>query len=167
MEVRRLTESEAQALWELRCMALELEPEAFAESLEEHLRMSVEEFASRIRSGSHESFVVGAWDESRLVGMAGFYREPRTKRRHRGWIWGMFVASGWRGSGVGRRLLEEVLSGAKNIDGIRCVLLSVASTQTTARRLYVSAGFQSIRTEPQALQVNGQLIDEEYMLMRI
>ena len=163
MEIRCLTESDVQALWDLRTTALHSEPEAFGESLEEHLQTPVETIAGRLRSGGNENFVLGAISESALVGMVGFYRELRPKRRHRGWIWGMYVAPNWRGRGVGRRLLEEVVRRAEKLSGLRRVLLSVSATQSGARHLYLSLGFSAFGTEPQALQVEGRFVDEDHM----
>jgi ribosomal protein S18 acetylase RimI-like enzyme len=163
MEIRILTEADAQDLWNLRATALRTEPQAFGESLEEHLQTAVETTARRLRSGGSDSFVLGAISGSTLVGMVGFYREQRARRCHRGWIWGMYVAPDWRQRGVGRLLIDEAVRRAGAFSGVRRVLLSVSATQTAARRLYESVGFSAFGTEPEALQVDGRFIDEDHM----
>ncbi|HZT30634.1 MAG TPA: hypothetical protein VFA33_12155 [Bryobacteraceae bacterium] len=67
MEIRPLTGWDAQSLWELRCRALECEPRAFSESLDEHLRSTPAEFAQRIESGGRSNFVLGAFEGPRLA----------------------------------------------------------------------------------------------------
>jgi RimJ/RimL family protein N-acetyltransferase len=163
MEIRCLMEADARDLWNLRATALQSEPEAFGESLEEHLQTSVEAIAGRLASGGNENFVLGAISDSELVGMVGFYRELRPKRRHRGWIWGMYVVPGWRGKGIGRQLLEEIVRRGEKISGLHRLLLSVSVTQNAARQLYASLGFSLFGTEPRALQVEGRFVDEDHM----
>lgn len=167
VDVRRLTERDAEPLWRLRLNALVSEPEAFAESLEEHLQTPIEEYANRLRLGGEENFVIGAFSDSILVGMAGFYRELRLKRRHRGWIWGMYVAPSGRRLGFGAALLQEVLTRARSQHGLRCVLLSVTNSQAAARRLYANAGFRPLGIEPEALMVGEKYIDQEHMALRV
>lgn len=167
MEIKRLSESEAQALWDLRHMALSTEPDAFGESLEEHLQTPVEVTAERLRVGGEDNFVIGAFNEATLVGMVGFYRETRIKRRHRGWIWGTFVAPEWRGRGLARRLMEEAIGRARQIAGMRYVLLSVSAGQDAARGLYAGLGFEVYAFEPEAIQAGGRFIDMEHMRLKL
>jgi len=167
MQIRTLTGTDAAAFRDFRLAALESEPEAFGESADEHRRTPVENLAERLRGGGAENFVLGAFDGSALMGVVGFYRDLRVKRRQRGWIWGMFVAPEWRGHGVGRALLEEAIARARSIDGLRFVLLSVSSTQGAARRLYGQIGFRVFGTEPDALQVGNGFLDEDHMVLRL
>lgn len=167
MEVRQLIEHDAAAVWKLRAEALDSEPQAFGESSEEHRRVSVEQYAERLRDGRADHFVLGAFDGSTLVGMVGFYRDQRQKRRHKGWVWGMYVSREGRGKGAGRALVSSLLDRARALPDLRCVLLTVATTQQSARRLYSSLGFQSIGIEPKALAVNGSYVDEEHMRFEI
>jgi RimJ/RimL family protein N-acetyltransferase len=166
MEMRRLTERDVEALWKLRLQALESVPEAFGESAEEHRQTSVEAYANRLRDGGDENFVIGAFAGPELMGMVGFYRELRLKRRHTGGIWGMFVAPSSRGQGVGAVLLQEALTRARAIPGLRRVHLSVIASQAAARKLYISAGFRSYGTEPEALMLGDRYVDEEHMILR-
>jgi|SRR5689334_758929 len=167
MDVRRVTERDVEALWKLRLEALESEPEAFAEAPEEHRRISMEAYAERIRASNGENFVIGAFIDSELVGMVGFYREQRLKRRHCGGIWGMFVAVSSRGRGVGAALLQAALAEARKISGLRRVHLDVSITQSAARKLYASAGFKSYGIESEALQVDETYLDQEHMILRL
>jgi ribosomal protein S18 acetylase RimI-like enzyme len=164
--VRSLTDADAAVLWELRLEALEREPFAFGSSPEEHRQATTPEaLAETLRSIAPDSFVVGAFVDERLRGMAGFSREARLKTRHRGRIWGVYVAADVRGQSLGRRMLETLLARIRATSGIEWVTLCVAVQQTAARRLYASLGFQPIGIKRAALKVGGRDIDEEHLAL--
>lgn len=99
--------------------------------------------------------------------MAGFHRELRPKTRHKGRVWGVYVNASKRGQGLGRRLMKVLLDRAVAIGGLEQVLLSVTSTQTEALALYRSIGFDKFGTEPRALNISGEFIDEHYLVLRL
>jgi|SRR6267143_7214075 len=134
--IRKLTESDAEALW-------------------------------RLRSGDTGNFVFGAFEGGAMVAMTGFYREAAVKRRHKGWIWGVFVSPPARGKGIGRALLARVVQAAKDLPGLRCILLTVSTTQQAASKLYQDMGFHSYGIEPHALMVGERYIDEHHMVLEL
>jgi len=165
MIIRKVTENDAESLWKLRLFALETDPISFGEAPEELRKMSVEEYASRLRAGDAGNFVFGAFEGEAMVGMTGFYREAGMKRRHKGWIWGVFVAPSARGKGMGRALVAKVIETAKALPGLRCLLLTVSTTQDAAIKVYQGLGFRSYGIEPGALMVGERFIDEHHMIL--
>jgi ribosomal protein S18 acetylase RimI-like enzyme len=166
MEVVYLNADDAGEWLRLRLEALKGDPEAFSASLEEYEFLSVEEVKRRLWSGT-DAFVVGAKEDGRLIGMGGFYRDQGMKTQHKGHVWGVYVSPAARGKGVGRMLMKKVLEKAAKIAGVEQILISVTSTQAAAMKLYRSLGFETFGREPRALKVGGNLIDEEYMVMRM
>ena len=165
MEIRFLTPDDAAEWLRLRIEALKIAPEAFSASLEEYQSLSLEEVKSRLWSDG-DAFVVGAFQDNRLVGMAGFRREKGRKCRHKGRVWGVYVTPESRGAGTGRKMMQGLLDRGSAINGVEQVLLSVAATQEPAIRLYRSLGFESFGREPRGLRIGDRYIDEDYMILR-
>jgi ribosomal protein S18 acetylase RimI-like enzyme len=165
VEIRLFTEQDAQALWDLRMLALETDPWSFVDSPEELRAISVEEFAMRLRFDHAENFIVGAFEQHTAVGMVGCYQEVPLKRRHKAWIWGVFVKPAARGRGIAKSLMQAAIDRAKAIDGLDMVMLTVAVDQPAPRSLYESLGFRSIGVEPKGIKIGNQHHDEEHMVL--
>jgi len=164
MEIRFLTAEDAGEWSRLRLESLERDPAAFGSSVEEHRALPMEEVKKRL-SSNPDSFVVGAFEDGRLFGMAGFHRETGPKTCHKGRVWGVYVTASTRGQGLAHSMMKALLERAAAIAGLEQVLLSVTSTQTAALALYRALGFEMFGTEPRALNVGSEFIDEHYLVL--
>ena len=167
LDIRELTGDDADEFRRLRLRALREHPDAFGSSYKAESAAPIEAAAERLRlnAGSQDSFTLGAYRGDKLVGMVGFYQESREKTRHRGNIWGMYVPSEEQGRGTGRALLARALELAKALPGLEQVELQVVTRNRRARDLYASFGFATYGTEPRALLVDGEYLDEEHMVL--
>jgi len=108
--IRQLQPGDVEAYRALRLAALAESPEAFGSDVGTESASPVEAFAHTLRSG----YVAGAFAGEQLVAIAGFRAMDREKMRHRGDIWGVYVAPDARGTGVGRRVMEHILEHARS-----------------------------------------------------
>ena len=169
LSIRTLTEDDAEDFRRLRLRALKEHPEAFGSSYEKESALPLEEVAGRLRrtSESPDDFALGAYRQSEMVGMVGFFRQRNDKERHKGSIWGMYVPAEGQGKGVGRALLTQAIERARLLTGLEQVGLAVVARNKRARSLYVSLGFETYGVEPNALFVDGEYLDEELMVLRL
>ncbi len=169
LNIRALTEDDVREFRKLRLRALKEHPDAFGSSYEAESAQPLEAVAGRMRrtAESPHDFTLGAYREGELVGMVGFFREQREKMRHKGTIWGMYVPSEEQGKGIGRALLTEAVARARLVPGLEQVGLAVVTPNRRARGLYASLGFETYGVEPNALIVDGEHLEEEFMVLRL
>lgn len=177
MQIRRLAESDAAALRDLRVRAVREHPDAFLVAAEDEERTTAADWAARLRAKAcrADDAIFGAFADppagpaaaAPLVGMAGFFREPHRKVGHKAVIWGMYVAPEVRRGAVGRALLDGVLDALRACGDIEIALLSCTMGNAPARALYRSAGFVPYGVERDAWKLGGAYLDEELLALRL
>jgi RimJ/RimL family protein N-acetyltransferase len=159
-KIRRLETDDAAIFRELRLEGLKAHPELFGTAWDEE----IEKPGSWWTELLHANTVFGGWSEgSPLLGVAGFYVPGPAKQRHKGLLWGMYVRSDARGTGLAASLLQRVVEHARpRVEEIR---LTVMATNTAAHRLYSAAGFEAYGLERRALKVGDDYYDDMLMAL--
>jgi ribosomal protein S18 acetylase RimI-like enzyme len=94
-------------------------------------------------------------------------RETGEKERHKGRIYAVYVSAAHRGKGIARALIARLLERTQQDPSLEQILLSVAASQTTAIQLYSSFGFEKYGTEPNALKIGSEYVDEHHMILAV
>jgi GNAT superfamily N-acetyltransferase len=157
--IRRLRPDDAASFRAIRLEAVKVDPEALGSTFELEDRLDVAWFARRLE----DSHVMGAFQDGKLVGTAGFSIQQGQKNAHKGRLWGMYVRSSSRKLGVGRLLLCAVLDVAR--ESVELIQLSVVTERRPARRLYDSAGFVEFGIELKAAKHGDKYYDEAHMAL--
>lgn len=167
MYLRMLTSEDAEVYRGLRLQSLQLHPEAYLSSYESEKKLSI--VTTRIRlEPSENNFTLGAFDgEEKLVGIVTFFRESRPKIDHKANIYSVYVDSDVRKQGVGRRLMVELIARARLLPGLEILNLTVTSNNVAAKRLYESLGFICYGTEPKAMKLGDEYLDEDLMILML
>jgi GNAT superfamily N-acetyltransferase len=138
---------------------------------EEHFRITPSDDAAAPfpTQDKEDSFTLAAIVEGALAGVVSFERDGKTreKLRHKGILFRMYVHGDFRGRGIGKRLIGEVLSRAAGLGDIERINLTVVSGNAAAKALYAGFGFAVFSSEPEAIKWNGKYFAEESMTLRL
>ena len=163
MQIRILGPDDATVFQALRLQGLLEWPSAFASSHAEEVDTPIADIATRLIARD-DGAKFGAFEGEQLVGIAGLQRETMAKLAHKAYIWGVYVAPDARKHGVGRLLLERVLSHARDVLQVRQVNLGANSSNVAAIALYRSLGFEQFGLERNFMLLDGKLHDEIHMV---
>lgn len=169
IDIVELPSDQWQSFQDLKLQSLEEEPIAFADKdltskkwrdrSEEEWKEILEGKISGGRLG--ESINLFAKHSADLVGMvSAIILESEEQKVAR--VQSMYVQKGFRGLGIGRKLLDDLLERLREKE-INKIELNVVSTQKVAISLYESLGFEKIRLEKQGAQRGDEHYDLWHM----
>ena len=163
VSVRRIRPDEGPAFRAVRLQALQDSPQAFGSTLAETQARPDTYWEGRARSGAegHENVLFLAEDGDRWVGVAGGFVNGATAARSVDLV-SMWVHPAYRGRGVGRRLVDQVVVWARE-RGAERVDLWVTRGNGPATLLYEQCGFRATGST-QPLPSHPDLLEQEMTL---
>jgi ribosomal protein S18 acetylase RimI-like enzyme len=155
--VKKLDEVRWKDYRDLRLDALSKDPCAFGSSHGEERDLPEEEWRRRIHNA------LFAMSGGKPVGMIVFVHEKKEKAKHIANIFGVYVKKEFRGQGIGKMLIGEALTEILKDRDVKKIRLTVNAENKVAIGLYEDAGFNSVGTMKDELQVEGKFYDELMM----
>jgi ribosomal protein S18 acetylase RimI-like enzyme len=157
--IHNLTPADAADFRAIRLAALMHAPDAFGSTYEAEADRPMSAWAERLAAPG----AFGAYVDGRLVGMARFVQDAGSdKERHKGSVYGMYVAPQAWGQGIGSALLEALLAHAAGV--VEQIRLGVVATNASAIRLYERHGFEIYGKEMHSLKTAAGYADEVLMV---
>lgn len=100
--------------------------------------------------------------EGKLIGNSGIDLKERVER-HIG-VFGITIAKGFRGEGIGTKLMELVIKEAEeNLPNLETITLGVFSNNDLAKEMYRKFGFREYGNLPMGIKLENGYIDHIYM----
>ncbi|MBI2600157.1 GNAT family N-acetyltransferase [Candidatus Daviesbacteria bacterium] len=101
-----------------------------------------------------------------IVGISAIDLRDRVEQ-HIG-IFGITLAKGFRGQGLGHKLMQAVIKeGIKKLPQLKLVTLEVYDINNIARSLYKSMGFKEYGCLPKGLKYKGKYFDRILMFRKV
>jgi GNAT superfamily N-acetyltransferase len=155
---RRLVPADAEIFHALRLRGFFMEPRAFRFAPEDESTMSRHEVESRLA----RDYVLGAFDEEKLVGIGGLAWSTGAKTSHKALVFGMYVEDAHRGTGVADDIMRRLIETAAS--RVEILLLTVVATNLRALRFYERWGFRAYGVETRSVKIGeSDYLDETLM----
>lgn len=162
--IRKLQPIHREAFKQLRRESLDSHPGIFGSTPDQDF--TDQQITNILDPRNETDFVLGYFEEEKLCGILGFARPSKTKRAHKGHLWGFYVKPEHLSRGTGRLLLDEIIHIVKSDPSIEILLLTVTNRSEPAYKLYEEAGFTTYGVEKKALKLpDGIYLNE--VLMRL
>ena len=145
VKMRKLLASDLQSFKQLRLEALQTNPESFGSHYARELAFTDQDFAARIEA-NEQKFMLGAFDGKLLVAIVGFYKVEDI-----GNIWGVFTTPEYRGQGISKQMMGEIIDIANADINMHKIQLGVTSESAAALGLYKAVGFETYSIEADAI----------------
>lgn len=162
--IRAVRPTEGPSLRAIRLRALAESPRAFGSTLAETEARPPSYWDARARgdTGDQKSTLFVAEDASGWVGLAGCFLD--TDDEGSAELISMWVDPAYRGQGLGRRLVEQVVDWARG-NGARSISLWVTDGNSAATALYARCGFK--RTEETQPLPSSETLRERRMVREL
>ena len=105
-------------------------------------------------------------DRTNIVGHVDLKGDGLKTGQHRCEL-GIGIERGYRGAGLGRRLMATAIEFARGIETLTWIDLRVFSHNAAGRALYLAMGFSEAGTLVDRFRIEGQTVDDVIMTLKV
>jgi len=113
-----------------------------------------------------QRWFVAVTDQGDIVGHVDLTGDALRTGLHRCEL-GIGIERPYRGKGLGRRLMETAMEFTRGTDTLSWIDLRVFAHNAAARALYEKLGFSEVGTLVDRFRMDGQMIDDVIMTLRV
>ncbi|HVZ67293.1 MAG TPA: GNAT family N-acetyltransferase [Patescibacteria group bacterium] len=104
--------------------------------------------------------------ENEIIGIAGISLGEKVESHHG--VFGITIAKGYRGDGIGSILMKLTLDEAQmNLPELRLVILKVYEGNSLAKNMYERFGFKNYGNLPEGIHYKGNYIGVDLMYKKV
>lgn len=151
--IRVLNENDLNESKKIRLESLKNSPKNFGSSYEDERLFTNDIWEDRL--SNENAISIGAFFESKIVGIVTLVINKRLKTKHTAEIHGMYVSVDFQLKGIGFKLMNSLIKHSKDLGSIEQLTLSVEKENKKAIKLYEKSGFTKFAEVPDALKING------------
>lgn len=142
VKILQLTPERWEEYKTLRLESMQQDPQAFGDKFKEWSEYSDEKWQKRPKDP--DKIILMAEDNNKFVGIIAVHIDHLNENEHEAHIWGMYITPVFRGKGISKMLMNELIEKLKSIDGLHRIELMVSAEQEAAIKSYLSSGFNKI-----------------------
>jgi RimJ/RimL family protein N-acetyltransferase len=162
---KKLAPTDSEIYRSIRLKCLQEFPNNFTTDYETERKKEKLIFSTYIERGNEENFVLGAFDRLEGIGICGFFRENKTRTRHRGALIQIYVAREYQGQGVGKQLVLRSMKKAFEEVGVEQIVLGVVAGNDGAKAMYEKCGFKEYGRLNGHSKIGNDYYDEILMVI--
>jgi ribosomal protein S18 acetylase RimI-like enzyme len=163
--IRKLKAEDAPVYRAVRLESLRSEPGRYGSTYEEESQKAKLAFESHLEQQSPYHHLFGAFIDGELIGITAYFRDSRTRLRHRGKVTQVYVDARYRGQGIAKTILKAVIEDAFANPEIDSLELEVVDSNAPAIAVYETLGFKTLVTFENYFKDNGKYIAQRFMLL--
>lgn len=165
VDYRRLHADDLSAYRKIRLESLKEYPDSFGASYEDQKSKKRLGFEEYIEQELPDKFIIGAFDNAKLIGICGFFRKDNAERMNAGEIIQMYVRPKYQSNKVGYWLLQATLEEAFKNSEIDNIELGVITDNLNANSLFDKAGFEEYGFQKNHFNDSGVRLKRRLMVL--